>query len=371
MIRRTLQGCLQAPLWLLLAVLLLPSSAAAQPFGWFLVLPPAGGDSYVEVPSSPALTPSSAFTIELWAWTYPGNGCQNLIGKGYTTSYWIGRCGNTLRSYRNGVVHDGGTLPSSDFVHIAVTYDGVNRKHYIDGELVGVFPETGPVAATTKPFRIGGDADYSGHSFTGSLFEVRLWNVARTQAQIRQLIVQPVDAPTAGLVSVWHLDHNAIDTIGGRNGHLVGGATYSLLDGSTECTVYDDDENRTCLLHRFQVAVDWVVYSPPAADGHLTEVNRGPAKFVPGATETSVIAWFFSPDNWELLVKMPAGTCSVSHTYWVFGAATTNVHFKLRLHDVGSGIGPEERGAQRIYFNFSGPPAPAVIDTAAFATCVP
>jgi len=137
------------------------------------------------------------------------------------------------------------------------------------------------------------------------------------------------------------------------NGTAVGGVDY------------------TCLLHRFEVVPSYVVYSAPAADGHVTETSRGRGHFVPDATNNSAIIWFFSPDNWEVLVKMPSGTCALSHTYWLFAAATTNLHYKLVVTDIGSGIGPEERGQQRIYFNYSGPPAPAIIDTTSFTACVP
>ena len=363
------------PIGLLLAaaLALAPARVDAQPFGWFLVLPASpGSDSYIQVPNSSVLNLTGSYTIEFWAFTNPDSVvCQSFLGKGYTTSYWIGRCGSTLRSYRNGVLRDGGTLPDNDFVHIAVTFDGARRKHYVDGELVGVFPETGAQAASSNPLRIGGDVDYPSHSFTGTLFEVRMWNVARTQAQIRQTISQRITAPAAGLIAMWYLDHNAIDSAGGHNGTPSGSVSYSFEDGSTECSPFDDDANRTCLLHRFNVNVSWATYSAPAADGHVTLTGRGTGHFVPGATESSVIVWFFSADNWELLVKMPAGTCPISHTYWVFGAATTNVHYNLRISDVGSGIGPEERGAQRLYLNYSGPPAPAIIDTTSFATCVP
>jgi hypothetical protein len=360
-------------LLLLAAAALAPSRAEAQPFGWFLVLNgPAGSNRYIEVPSSHALDLTGNFTIEFWAFTGGVNtGCQNFIGKGYSTAYWVGRCGNTLRSYRNGVVRDGGTLPANDYVHIAVTFDGARRKHYVDGELVGVFPEAGAQAANTKPFRIGGDFDYPNNSFVGEMFEVRVWNVARTQAQIRQSISQRITAPAAGLVGNWHLDRNGVDSAGGHNGTAVGGVDYAIVDGSTECTFFNDTVNYTCLVHRFEVVPSYVVYSAPAADGHVTETSRGQGHFVPDATNNSAIIWFFSPDNWEVLVKMPSGTCALSHTYWLFAAATTNVHYKLVVTDIGSGIGPEERGQQRIYFNYSGPPAPAIIDTTSFTACVP
>ena len=56
-------------------------------------------DGYVQVPTSPALNPSSQITIELFvSRSDSASICRSLLGKGYTTSYWIGICGTTLRS---------------------------------------------------------------------------------------------------------------------------------------------------------------------------------------------------------------------------------------------------------------------------------
>jgi hypothetical protein len=43
----------------------------------------------------------------------------------------------------------------------------------------------------------------------------------------------------------------------------------------------------------------------------------------------------------------------------VFSAATTNVYYQMNVTDVQS-------GQRKIYFNYPGPPAPAVTDTDAF-----
>jgi len=39
-------------------------------------------------------------------------------------------------------------------VHIAVTYDGAVRKHYVDGELVASKAETGPMTTSASPVRL-------------------------------------------------------------------------------------------------------------------------------------------------------------------------------------------------------------------------
>ena len=78
-----------------------------------------------------------------------------------------------------------GTIPLSELTHIAVTYDGTTRRHYINGELVALArPRPARSTTTSEGLRIGSDVSYD---FTPnfSFSEVRLWNVARTQDQIR------------------------------------------------------------------------------------------------------------------------------------------------------------------------------------------
>lgn len=80
-----------------------------------------------------------------------------------------------------------------------------------------------------------------------------------------------------------------------------------------------------------------------------------------GTTDDSGLFWFFSADNWELLVKVLDG-CLVNGHHWVFAAATTNVEYTLKVTDTLS-------GSFQVYFNPPGNAADAIIDTAAFATC--
>ncbi len=107
-----------------------------------------------------------------------------------------------------------------------------------------------------------------------------------------------------------------------------------------------------CLLGgRFRVEVTW-----SDAQG---EAGAGTTAGCP--SDGSGLFWFFSPDNWEMLVKVIDG-CAVNQRYWVFLAATTNVGYTLTVTDTATGQ------AQR-YANPVGVNAPAVTDTSAFATC--
>src|SRR5262245_13087211 len=149
-------------LGLLAFLLLLPAAAGAQPFGAWPVFTGTAG-KYIDIPSSADLNPVAAITIEAWVsnnpLAAPAEPCRSIIGKGWVTTWWVGICGNTLRSYLKGQtsIRNGGFVPNGEWTHIAITYDGVNRIHYINGEVAGTFAETGALPANGSNVRIGSD----------------------------------------------------------------------------------------------------------------------------------------------------------------------------------------------------------------------
>ncbi|MEM7584932.1 MAG: PKD domain-containing protein [Acidobacteriota bacterium] len=111
------------------------------------------------------------------------------------------------------------------------------------------------------------------------------------------------------------------------------------------------DATQLCLNRsRFQVEVVWRDFEGQTGDGS-TVFNL----------EDSGMFWFFSPTNWEMLVKVLDG-CAVNGNYWVFGTATTNVEYTLKVTDT-------ESGEVREYHNPLGVASAAITDTAAFAAC--
>ncbi|MEM8929764.1 MAG: fibronectin type III domain-containing protein [Acidobacteriota bacterium] len=100
---------------------------------------------------------------------------------------------------------------------------------------------------------------------------------------------------------------------------------------------------------RFQVEVDF-----RSAD------TSGRGQAVPVAADSGLF-WFFSADNWEMLVKV-LDACGVNQRFWVFSAATTDVEYTLRVTDTMT-------GQVRTYSNPLGELAPAVVDIEAFDTC--
>lgn len=343
--------------WTLLAVALAaPAGLSAQPFGTYIAFSGNGsstGNGDLEVPDSPALNPAGPITIEGWvSLATPfggGSTCRSLIGKNFHQSYWVGVCGSTLRAYLrgDGSFRDAGTVPAGQWTHFAVTYDGSSQSHYINGELIHTpFAVTGPPAASTAPVEIGGDFAYP-FSPNGAVTEFRLWNVARTIDEIRGTINVPLTSPQPGLVAVWSLG-GANDPVGGHNGVFHG--TFTPIAPPAIISCGSSTASALCLDSSFLITVSWRVGLPPGT-------SSGPAQVVVAGPGSGVF-WFFSSANWELMVKVING-CALDHAFWVFSAATTNVFYRMDVTDVRS-------GTTKVYFNYTGPPAPAVTDTLAF-----
>ena len=346
----------------MLMLLGLGSPTQAQPFDAWLSLAGNPTHAFVRVPANAALNPTGSFTFEAWVAITnnpAGEDCRSIAGKNFLQAWWIGLCTvsgkPTLRSYLKGgsSARNGGQIEPGRWTHVAVVFNGTQRLHYINGELAATFAETGPLTASTNDMRIGSDVSWQ---FTpaGAIDEVRLWNVARTQVQIRSNMDNEITAAQAGLVGVWALDGSSNDVIGPHDGSLQGaGVGFLTFPVALNCGA--GTATSLCLLDRYSVTTRWRTNPAP---GTLTD-GQGQVASCPN--EGSGLFWFFSANNWEVLVKALNG-CGLNNRYWVFSAATTNVFYRMEVLDV-------VRGKQKIYFNYPGPPAPAVTDTDAFATC--
>lgn len=110
---------------------------------------------------------------------------------------------------------------------------------------------------------------------------------------------------------------------------------------------------------RFQVEITWSDGQGNSGPGRQVEV----AEAGPATSRDSGLLYFFSADNWEMLVKV-LDACSINDHFWVFSAAATNVEYTLRVTDTVAGV-------SNSYTNPLGTSAPALTDIGAFATCAP
>lgn len=188
---------------------------------------------YIEVPHDPALSPSEAITIEAWVFledldSRPLSGEPSLIGKDYADSYLLTVWNGVLRFY-SGTSADSVTsnaaVSTDQWVHVAVAYDESTARFYVNGVLVDTQAFTSPLASSASNLRIGSDEQWA-YSPQGALDEVRLWNVARSGADIAADVNTTIMTGRPGLVGVWNMEGSPNADVGGFAGTLVGDAEF-------------------------------------------------------------------------------------------------------------------------------------------------
>ena len=193
-----------------------------------------GTSNYVSVPSTinTALTGNN-ITIEGWFFTSStfnlagliteSLGTDNNVKFGITSGVVSGvqkiYAGFTNNSTPTSVTSSA-NLPMNTWTHIAATYDGASLKVYVNGTLTGT-------VANASGLPSGADAWYFGKAasgsnlFPGTMDEIRIWNVVRTQSEINANKNAIISTSTTGLKGYYKLDetsgNSAADATG--NGH--------------------------------------------------------------------------------------------------------------------------------------------------------
>lgn len=109
------------------------------------------------------------------------------------------------------------TVPLDEWHHVAATFDGTTWKLYLDGNLEATRNAGGlvPRADSIQPAAIASALNSTGAPagyFNGFLDEVRIWNGARTQSQIRASLNFEIASDT-GLVARWGMTEGSGETI--------------------------------------------------------------------------------------------------------------------------------------------------------------
>ena len=181
-----------------------------------------GTSNYVSVPSTinTALTGNN-ITIEGWFFTSStfnlagliteSLGTDNNVKFGITSGVVSGvqkiYAGFTNNSTPTSVTSSA-NLPMNTWTHIAATYDGASLKVYVNGTLTGT-------VANASGLPSGADAWYFGKAasgsnlFPGTMDEIRIWNVVRTQSEINANKNAIISTSTSGLKGYYKLDETS------------------------------------------------------------------------------------------------------------------------------------------------------------------
>ncbi|MBB3207905.1 CSLREA domain-containing protein, partial [Rhodopirellula rubra] len=198
-----------------------------------------GTDDYVAITSSPELTMSNTMTME--AWVRPdasANTDRMILNKEGEYEMSVDADGSIKWAFANSdpgwAWHDTNyTLTDGEWAHVAVSYNNGTVSTYVNGELVEVYEGSGTIGdshPTLNELHIGGRGNNpTGQYFQGGIDDVRVWNVVRSQAEIRDGIDTPPTGSETGLVGYYQFNGSGttvVDASGdGNHGTLGGGVS--------------------------------------------------------------------------------------------------------------------------------------------------
>jgi hypothetical protein len=238
------------PRWLMCGAALLALLTCAAPAG-AQSLRFDGVNDFVNVPNSGSLTLVGRVTVEAWV-NRAAVGTQHSIVEKFGNA-GTGQGGYDLRISAGDRVQfetrdDGGravtvtgatAIPANTWVHIAGTFDGANNRVFVNGVQDGIVGNGRAPRAGNTALKIGARGNDNGTPMNGGIDDVRIWNVARTAAQITTGRTNCLAGDEAGLVALWHMDEGtgnttADATANHNNGTLLNAVAWDPL-GAFSC----------------------------------------------------------------------------------------------------------------------------------------
>ncbi len=221
----------------------------AQPLNNHLIFD--GSDDYISLNNMDVS--GNAITLEALINSSDLSNCQysdcRIISKaeGLSTPdhYWMlstnNSGANTVLRFRlktNGnsttLVATTGALSENTWYHVAATYDGAMMRLFLDGTEVGSTAKTGTLTTNSAVGAfIGANPPVIDNPWKGEIDEVRIWNTARTQAQIQANGSSELTGNEAGLQAYYQFNEGSGQTINDQagNNNTVLGST-SIADSN-------------------------------------------------------------------------------------------------------------------------------------------
>lgn len=181
--------------------------------GQSLLVP--GGVNYVRIGDLDVA--GSQITVEALVTTNGGG--VNIVSKHTDPSNvnYLMRPGSAEITTTNGYINavTGFPLVNGQCYHLAFTYNGSSLDYYVNGCLASSTPHTGALVTNNLQTAIGDQSTCQCESWNGYIDEVRIWNVARTQAEIQaNMMTLPSPTTQPGLLAYYTFNGNYINQQG-------------------------------------------------------------------------------------------------------------------------------------------------------------
>ena len=197
-----------------------------------------GIDDHVSIADSASLRMTNTLTMEAWVKAdASANVNRTIINKEGEYEVALFSDGTINWSFANtdpgwSTHNTGYVVADSVWTHIAVAYDNGSVSTYVNGSLVDVYNGSGAIGdadVTLDELRIGGHSSLPADKyFDGQIDDVRIWNTARTEAQIHALMGEALSGAEAGLAGYWNFNEGAGSSVADLTGN---GNTGTLTDG--------------------------------------------------------------------------------------------------------------------------------------------
>ncbi|MES2689362.1 MAG: LamG-like jellyroll fold domain-containing protein, partial [Bacteroidota bacterium] len=199
--------------------------------------------SRVNVTSSPTLNVSSGLTVEAWINRTAGGATRSIITKdsavGFIQYALELNDTNALRftifTTTGFFVFTSSIIVPTGYNHVAATYNGSKVLLYINGAIVGNGSVTsGTMLSFNYDLRIGNNNLFTS-AFGGAIDELRIWNVGRTENDIRtNLHTRLANASSTDLVAYYRMDEATGNTfITDASGNCNAGTFAATLPSRT------------------------------------------------------------------------------------------------------------------------------------------
>ena len=202
-----------------------------------------GQDDYVRVEDDPSLDLANSFTIAAWIYLLDYAEWASVVTKGdkpNINNYAFHQSGPNDPIYGtefgklrfSGCNTPSAPLPESAttmslgmWYFVAVTFDGSRITFYLNGTPDGSHAVTGPLCTNDQPLYIGVDFPLTTEYWHGAIDELRIWNVALAESQIRATMIGIQASPDPALVGYWSFDEGSGSTVRDSSGHDNHGVT--------------------------------------------------------------------------------------------------------------------------------------------------
>ncbi|MBX7165520.1 MAG: hypothetical protein K1X74_04140 [Pirellulales bacterium] len=182
-----------------------------------------GTNAYGNLTAPLGLATAGQFTME--SWVYPKPGLTDGVIWNYGGAYQLLRVGNTglrMTLSRNGVsvpetnfdVTAPDVLNADAWNHVAVVFNGARLQLFVNGVSVAEVPDAAPAFLNLKlvePVNLNflNSSLLPAAGGAGAIDEIRVWNLARTQADLQESMLTPLTGTEPGLAGYWTFEQPA------------------------------------------------------------------------------------------------------------------------------------------------------------------